>query len=331
MRKLTVLSSTGNLGDTPFDEETFYKGLKRKIDFLVADAGTKDFGPTYLGSDIAHNPLEWERHDLELLLIAAREKKIPLIIGSCGSTGTDRGVDLYAEIVKDISKERNLSEFKVAKIYSEIDPTYLKKSLKENRIEPLGSEKKISLDDIDASSHVVAMMGVEPIIKVLSEGADVVLAGRSCDDAIYAAYPIMLGYPKELSLHLGKAIECASLVCEPQRVKHSVWGTITEKEFYLEPVNPMQRATILSVAAHSMYERENPFIQEVPGGILDMHETIYEQETSRICKISGSKYIPSSDKTYKVKLEELKSIRCLMTKKRGRITKYFFMFMAKTL
>lgn len=302
-RKLTVLSSTGNLGDTPFDEKTFFEGLKRHIDFLVADAGTKDFGPTYLGSDKAHNPIEWEKHDLKLLLLAAREREISLIVGSCGSTGTNRGVDLYEKIIKEIAWENNLSTFKLAKIYSELDKKYLYGMVKENRIEKLGAKKSASTGDIYATSHAVAMMGIEPIIKALSQEAEVVLAGRACDDAIYAAYPIMKGYPKGLALHLGKAIECASLVCIPQKVKQSVWGTITDEAVYLEPVDPYQFATPLSVAAHSMYERINPYIQEVPGGILDMHETIYEPFTERVCKISGSKFIPSEDNTYKVKLE----------------------------
>ena len=302
-RKLTVLSSTGNLGDTPFEERTFFEGIKRHIDFLVADAGTKDFGPTYLGSDTAHNPIEWEKHDLELLLLASRERNIPLIIGSCGSTGTNRGVVLYETIIEEVAKEHRLPKFKLAKIYSELDKKYLIEKIKKEPIEPLGAKKKISIEDINATRHVTAMMGVEPIIKTLSMGADVILAGRACDDAIYAAYPIMNGFPTGLALHLGKAIECASLVCIPQKVKQSVWGTITEEAIYLEPVDPEQFATPLSVAAHSMYERINPFIQEVPGGILDMHETVYESYTERICKISGSKFIPSKDNTYKVKLE----------------------------
>ena len=54
---------------------------------------------------------------------------------------------------------------------------------------------------------------------------------------------------------------------------------------------------------HSMYERTNPFIQALPGGILDMHASKYEAQTDRICKVTGSLFVPSPDGSYKVKLE----------------------------
>jgi len=52
-----------------------------------------------------------------------------------------------------------------------------------------------------------------------------------------------------------------------------------------------------------MYERTNPFIQAVPGGILDMHHSKYIAETDRICRVYGSEFVPSQDSSYKVKLE----------------------------
>ena len=67
--------------------------------------------------------------------------------------------------------------------------------------------------------------------------------------------------------------------------------------------DPDQQATPHSVAAHSMYERTNPFIQALPGGILDMHASKYEAQTDRICKVTGSLFVPSPDGSYKVKLE----------------------------
>jgi hypothetical protein len=102
---------------------------------------------------------------------------------------------------------------------------------------------------------------------------------------------------------MGKAAECASLVCWPQKVKESIIATIYEKFFEIEPMHPDQSATPHSVAAHSMYERTNPFVQGLPGGILDMAESKFEAVTNRITRVSGSKLIPSADGIYKVKLE----------------------------
>jgi len=303
LRKLSVLVSTGNLGENIIEKTSFYQGLKHNIDFLAADAGSADVGPTFLGADMPHNPIEWEEHDIELLLVEGRRRNIPVIIGSCGTTGTDRSVDLYAGIVKSLSVKHKLAPFKMARIYSQIDKNELERRLKLSPIEPLGAEKPLTSKDISITSNVTASMGIEQIIYALENGAQVILTGRCCDDAVIAAYPIYKGFPKGLSLHLGKSIECASLVCWPQMVKESVIGTITNNYFSLEPMHPVQRATPHSVAAHSMYERTNPFIQAVPGGILDMRNSRLVAETDRICRVYDSEFIPSADGSYKVKLE----------------------------
>jgi hypothetical protein len=303
LNKLSVLVSTGNLGDNIIEKNSFYEGLKHHLDYIAADAGTADAGPTFLGADMPHNPLEWEQHDLELILLACRERKIPMIIGSCSTTGTDQAVDRYAGIVRNLAQKYRLSPFKMALIYSQLSKEELSNRLARQEIEPLGANYLLSQEDIDKTSNITASMGVEQIIYALENGADVILAGRSCDDAVIAAYPIFKGFPKGISLHLGKAAECASLVCWPQMVKESIIGTVTDDYFLIEPMHPAQRATSHSVAAHSMYERTNPFVQAVPGGILDMHNSIYEMETDRICKVSNSVFLPSPDGKYKVKLE----------------------------
>lgn len=303
MKKLSIMVSTGNLGDNIIEKKSFHEGLKRDLDCLAADAGTADAGPTFLGGDIPHNPLEWEKHDLELLLMACRERRIPMIVGSCSTTGTDRAVDRYADLIRRIASQHNMRPFKMAVIYSQVSKERVLEKLKRQIIEPLGADKPLTPTDLDKTSNITASMGVEQIIHALERNAEVILAGRACDDAVIAAYPIFRGFDKGLSLHLGKALECASLVCWPQKVKESVIGTIYDDCFLLEPMHPDQKATPHSVAAHSMYERENPFIQAVPGGILDTHATEYMAVSDRVCKVSNSKFIPSSDGSYKVKLE----------------------------
>lgn len=303
MNQLSVMVSTGNLGDNIIEKGSFYEGLKRDIGYFAADAGTADAGPTFLGADSPHNPIEWETHDLELLLLASRERGVPMIVGSCSTTGTDSAVDRYGSIIRKLAKKHGLRPFKMALIYCEINKDELLKRLEEKEIPPLGAEKSLTHEDIGRTDHITASMGVEQIIHALSQGADVIIAGRACDDAVIAAYPIYRGFPKGLSLHLGKAIECASLVCWPQMVKESVIGTITDDYFTLEPIHKNQRATPHSVAAHSMYERTNPFFQALPGGVLDMTNSVYEPVDERICRVRGSVFVPAPDNVYKVKLE----------------------------
>lgn len=299
---LKTICPTGNLGDTPFEEETFFEGLKIKPDFLGADSGSSDIGPTFLGGDIPHNPEDWEMHDLRLLLKEARRRKIPLLIGSCGSTGTDRGVNLFLNYIKEIAKEEKLSDFKVATIYSNVSKDYLLGKINRNIVIPsLGTERKLTVDDVEKSDHIVAMMGVEPYIEAIKMGADVIIAGRSCDDAICAAIPIMKGYDKGLSLHLGKVLECASLVGTPQMVKETVIGKIYDDYITIKAVHKEQAVTPQSAAAHSMYERSTPHLQATPGGTLDMYNTKFEKIDEKGTKISGSRFIPAEK--YYVKLE----------------------------
>ena len=302
MNSFKALSPTGQLGDTPFEEDSFFHGLSKDPDFLGADAGSCDIGPAYLGGDIGHNPIEWEQHDIELLLTASRELNIPLVIASCGGAGTNRAVDSYIEMVEEISVRKNLKKFKAARIYSEVSTTSLLDRLNNHeKIESLGVFDDLNETILENTTHAVAMMGVEPLIEAFRRGADVIIAGRCCDDAIFAALPIYLGYPKGLSYHMGKTIECASLVATPTMVKHTVIGTITDQDIVIEPMNPEQECTPVSVAGHSLYERADPYRQFFPGGMLDTERSVYTALDKRRTRITGSMFV--SDSQYKVKLE----------------------------
>ncbi len=300
-RSLTTLSATGALGHEPIHPGSFYTGITRRLDFIGADAGSGDSGPYFLGADAPMNPEEWERHDLELLLGAARERHVPLIVGSAGGCGSNRGVDAYARLVTEIAAERRLPPFRLARIYAEVAPDALRERLRAGAVQPLGADGPLTPQDLDATSRVVAMMGVEPYLEAFARGADVVIAGRSCDDAIFAALPIKHGYPWGLALHLGKTLECASLVATPSMAKETVVGTITDEWVELEAMHPAQRCTPESVAGHSLYERAHPYRQAYPGGILDTSQTSYEQVNDKATRFSGSRFI--RDPEYRLKLE----------------------------
>jgi hypothetical protein len=45
-------------------------------------------------------------------------------------------------------------------------------------------------------------------------GANFVLAGRCSDSALFAAIPLMQGFPPGLAWHAGKVSECGTLVCQ---------------------------------------------------------------------------------------------------------------------
>jgi len=299
LKEIKILSPTGHLGFTPLEKGSFLLGVSKEPDYIVADSGSADIGPYYLGADKPCSPEIWQKHDLELILGASRELDIPMIIGSASDTGTNRGVDQFVRIIKDIAKENDL-HFNLAYIYSQQDKNKIKQILNEVRIEGLDGFEDLTPQILDRTDTIVAVMGPEPIIHALDNGADVIIAGRSSDSSIFAAPLIWEGLSKATAFYAGKVLECASFCAEPFMGKESVMGYVREGEVIVEPMHPKQRCTVASVASHSMYERIDPYYERVPGGILDMSECIYEQIDYRRTRVTGFKFIESE---LKIKLE----------------------------
>lgn len=301
MERMTLLSPTGHLGFTPIEPESFYRGVERRPDALIADSGSCDIGPYPLGADRQHSPVEWQRHDLELMLLASRRLGVPMIIGSAADTGTNRGVDLYIRLIQEIAREHALPPFRLAAIYAEVDREDLLARMRRVRVRGLSGRPDLTPEVVERTDHIVAMMGVEPILKALDAAADVIICGRSCDDAIFAALPIRAGFPKSLAFYAGKILECASLCAEPFMAKETVLGTITHDAVEFEPMHPAQRCTPSSIASHSFYEREDAFGHALPGGYLDLRECVYERVDERKTRVRGVRWVDSAE--YTVKLE----------------------------
>lgn len=302
-KALKFLCPNGHLGFAPTKEESFYLGVKEKPDFILCDSGSDDIGPGPLGADICASPKAWQTHDLELMLVEARRLEVPMIIGSAGDTGTNSRVDMYVEIIKELAKKHNLPKFKLGYFYSELDKGYLLEKMDQGEvIEGLDNRPNLTREELEKTDRIVAVAGVHPYMKLLAEGADVIIGGRSSDCAIFAAPAIQYGFSEDLSYYLGKVLECASFNAEPYGGKESVLGTITEDDVKVKAMHPAQRCTVASVAGHAMYERSTPFFEYVAGGMLDMTTCHYEQYDEKTCKITGPKFVPIEGKV-KVKLE----------------------------
>lgn len=302
-KSLRILCSNGHLGFAPTKEESFWLGAETKPDYYCCDSGSDDIGPTPLGSDECVSPRQWQKHDLELMLLAARKQNVPMMIGSSGDTGTNSRVDMYLEILRELSIEHKLKPFKVVYFYSELDKNYLKKKMQAGEvIEGLDGRKPLSMEELDATNRIVAVAGVHPFVKALEMGADVVIGGRSSDAAIFAAAAIYEGFPEPESYYIGKVLECASFCAEPYGGKETVIGTITHEDVKVTAMHPDQMCTVASVAGHAMYERTNPFFEYFAGGMLDMTNCKYEQFDKKTTRITGAAFVPIQGKT-KVKLE----------------------------
>lgn len=302
MQTLRFLCPNGHLGFAPIKTKSFHLGVATKPDFILADSGSDDIGPGPLGSDVSTSPFEWQRHDLELMLLASRDLGVPMIIGSAGDTGTNSRVDMYVEIIRELAKKHRLKKFNLGYFYSEVDKAYLAGKMEAGqRIQGLDGREDLTPEELLATNRIVAMAGVHPYIKLLDMGADVIIGGRSSDCVIFAGPAIRAGYPENLSYYLGKVLECASFCAEPYGGKETVIGEISMDDVKVTAMHPDQRCTVASVAGHAMYERSNPFDEYVAGGRLDMTQCRYEQYDPRTTRVTGPLFHPAEQ--FLVKLE----------------------------
>jgi hypothetical protein len=128
---------------------------------------------------------------------------------------------------------------------------------------------------------------------------------------MFAALPLMQGFDRGLSLHMAKILECGAIAAEPGSGSDAMLGTLRRDHFVVEPLAPERRCTAMSVGAHSLYEKSDPFTLFGPGGQVDLSEVNFEQRDERSVKVSGSRFVPAEK--YRIKLEGSKRVgyRCI--------------------
>ena len=297
--EIRVLAGTAVMG-AGFLESSLAEGLRRKPHFIGCDAGSTDPGPHYLGAGEAAFSRDAVKRDMRLLLLGARRLKVPLLIGSAGTAGGDVHLDWAYGILKEIAAAESL-RFNLALIRSEQKKDYLKRRLAEGRIKPLLAAPHFDAGTIDRSERIVGMMGAEPFVRALDAGAEVVLAGRSSDTAIYAAIPVHRGFPEGLSWHAAKILECGTGAVVSRKTPDCMMATIRHDHCIVEPLDPTLECTPQSVAAHALYENGDPFLLKECSGTLDITDAKYRVEGDRSVRITHSRFIPA--RTYTVKLE----------------------------
>lgn len=302
MGSLRIICPNGHLGFAPLKTGSFHIGVATRPDFIAADSGSDDIGPGPLGADVCASPKAWQEHDLEEMLLASRRIGVPMIIGSAGDTGTNSRVDMYVAMIRDIAARHKLPPFKLGWFYSEVDREYVRAKMRSGSpIRGLDARPDLDEAELDATSRIVAMAGVHPFVKLLEEGCDVIIGGRSSDSAIFAAAALHKGYAEAESYYLGKVLECASFCAEPYGAKETVMGEIAPGRVEVTAMADFQRCTVASVAGHAMYERSNPFFEFVAGGKLDMTHCAYEQVADKTTRVTGMRFEPAEE--FRVKLE----------------------------
>lgn len=310
MKEIRILSATGILG-SGFREETMKRAMRLEPDFIGADSGSTDPGPHYLGSgDTLFSDSAYKR-DLRLMLLAGRAAKIPVIVGSACTSGSDSQLARLVGIAREIAREEKLS-FKLAAIHSEQSKEYLKRKLHEGRIKPLANAPHLDDAVIDRSEHIVGMAGIEPFVEALENGAEVVIAGRSSDTSIFSAMPVMRGINSATVWHAAKILECGAACVVQRKYPDCNFAIVRDDHFIVEPPNPDYRCDPDSVASHNLYENATPYELIEPSGVLDTYSAKYEAISDRAVKVSGSTFRPAERYTIKLEGAELAGYQAII-------------------
>lgn len=294
-----ILSPTAILG-YGFPEESFRRGIAEKPDLIAVDGGSTDPGPYYLGAGKAFTDRLGVKRDLRFMITEGVRNNIPVVIGTAGGSGAAPHLAWCREIILEIAREEGLS-FRLAVIPTDIPKDVVHEALDAGRITPLDLVPALTHAAIDATPNIVAQIGVEPFIEALRAGAQVVLAGRAYDPACFAALPIMMGYDEGLALHCGKILECAAIAASPGSGSDCAMGILTEDSFILKALSDDRKFTTESVAAHTLYEKSDPYFLPGPGGVLNLTGCSFTDIGDGMVEVRGSRH--ERTRPYRIKLE----------------------------
>lgn len=299
MKTTTLISPCGILG-YGFPSASLDKALAQSPDAIVVDAGSTDAGPHKLGAGVAIVSRMAAKKDLALLMSGARRLSIPLVIGSAGGAGARRHTEWTLDIIREIATEMAWAP-RIMVIWADIPHSVVEKALQDGRIMPMSANvPELTLPSLADTGGIVAQMGVEPILEALRQSPDIIVCGRAYDPAPFAAVGIFHGHDPALSYHLGKILECGTLCAEPGTTKDVILGRLDENGFEVWPADDARQCTPVSVAAHTFYEKDHPYLLKGPGMLLDLSSCTFTQTLPGRVRVEGSRiqYTP-----YTLKLE----------------------------
>jgi hypothetical protein len=305
-KEIKILAPSGMLG-YGFPESSFLNGMKEvEIHGIVVDAGSTDAGPHKLGSGVSIVSKRAAKKDLEIIIKNGVPRKVPIIIGSAGGAGAKPHVEWTLEIIKEILEENNLHA-KMAVIWADFTNEEIIEANNAGEIHPLTSNIPALTEEIILETGtIVAQMGHEPIVEALENEADIIICGRAYDPSPFAAIGIFYKKDPGLAYHLGKILECGALCAEPGTTKDCILGTIKDHSFTVRSLNPIRKCTPISVAAHTFYEKEHPYILHGPGFTLNLEKCEFKEMEDGVIEVSNSQFIKADQ--YFVKLEGARKV-----------------------
>jgi hypothetical protein len=176
-------------------------------------------------------------------------------------------------------------------IRSELDPEIVIREFRAGALRATGAGPELDEHALREST-IVGQMGIHPLITALESGAQYILAGRSCDIALFAFDMIRRNIDPGLAYHVGHVLECGALACDPGSPSDCLVAEVYDdgSSIFTAP-NPARRCTAYSIAAHSLYEESHPQLQYYPEGILVMEKTQFFSRDSRSAGIRNSRFV----------------------------------------
>lgn len=304
MASFPLVSATGMLG-SGFRAESLDKAVALGARMIGCDAGSTDPGPGPLATGACMFSAAAVKRDTEIMMTRAVRAGIPLVVGSAGTSGSDAGLAWMLDIVREIAREQDLHA-KLAVIHSELSREVVRRHLRDGRARALPPSAPLDDADIEAATHIVGMMGAEPIQQALQSGAQIVVAGRSSDTSIFSALPLLEGYDPAVVWHMAKILECGAAAVTVRTAPDSMMAVLHEDSFDVFPLREDFRCTPQSVASHTLYENADPFELKEPSGTLRTDRARYEAISDCAVRVSGSEFVHACE--YTIKLEGVRRV-----------------------
>ena len=221
-------------------------------------------------------------------LVAGRSAGIPVVVTSCGTSGTDSGVELVAG---DRARDRR-------------------------RGGPRASPWRASTASCRARrcsrrSPPASVAALEPAGPLTEDVIRALRAHRRADGRTRrsprrsppaptwcspVAPPTPPRSPASRSgaasrpgptWHAAKTVECGSQ-CTTDPLGGGVLAEIDDVGFSIVPLDDTSAATPMTVAAHMLYENADPFRLREPSGTLDTTAAVYTAISDRVTRVEGS-------------------------------------------
>ena len=279
------------------------RALQWRPDAIVSQGTSCDIGPSYLGTSAAFTSEEAEEADLDLIISAARSENVPFIV-SLGGAGNDVQLERSLGLVRNVARKRGL-HFSVGVLHGEVEKSYVQAAIRKGcQLQSLaGSPRLPGLlmeSDVEQAVCIVGQAGPEAIQKALHLGVDGVVAGRTLDAGLIAAIPLANGHDYGNTYGFGALLNDAGAAITPFKVD-GLFGVLSDSSFVLTPADPGERCTATSILAGTLRERESPYEEAQPGGILDYRAIqVEELEDNHSVRVAGFRWRKTP---YTVKLE----------------------------